>query len=449
MKKVLIANRGEIAVRIIRTCKKLGIRTVAVYSASDKDALHIALADEAYCIGPAQAADSYLNMERIMSAALMTHADGIHPGYGFLAENSKFAALCDEHDIAFIGPTPDTIDKMGDKAEARKTMIKAGVPVIPGSKDILPTVEEAVATGREIGVPLVIKAVAGGGGKGMRIVKNEEDIAALYHSAKNEAKKAFGDDRVYMEKFIKTARHIEVQVIGDGKGNAVHLFDRDCSIQRSNQKLVEEAPAVIVPPHVREQMTESAVNAAKNINYRGAGTLEFLYVEEDESFYFLEMNTRVQVEHTVTEMITGIDIIEQQLNIALFDRFELKQDDIHINGFAVETRINAEDPEHQFRPSPGKVKALHLAAGPGVRVDTFLYENCMVSPYYDSMIAKIITFDQTRERAIHKMQAVLDETVIDGFKTNLDFQYRIMQHPHYMNNTLDIKFLEKNHFLEE
>ena len=448
MKKVLIANRGEIAIRIIRSCKKLGIKTVAVYSNTDADSLHVALADEAVCIGPASSTESYLNMNNIIAAAEITHADAIHPGYGFLAENSKFARLCAEHDIVFIGPTPETIDKMGDKAEARKTMIAAGVPVIPGSKDVIPTIEEAREKAREIGVPLVIKAVAGGGGKGMRIVSREEDFDNLFHAAKNEAKKAFGDDRVYIEKFIRTARHIEVQVIGDGHGNAVHLYDRDCSIQRNNQKLIEEAPAVIVPDEVRVRMTTDAVNAAKNISYRGAGTLEFLYVEEIQEYYFLEMNTRVQVEHTVTEMVTGVDIIEAQLKIALYDEFDLKQEDIQIMGFSMECRINAEDPNHGFRPSPGKVTALHLPAGPGVRIDTFLYPDCMVSPFYDSMIGKFITFDKTRDRAIKKMLAALDETVIAGFETNLDYQYRIVQHPRYHENLVDIKFLEKNHFLE-
>lgn len=448
MKKVLIANRGEIAIRIIRSCKKLGIKTVAVYSNTDADSLHVALADEAICIGPASSTESYLNMNQIIAAAEITNADAIHPGYGFLAENSKFARLCAEHDIIFVGPTPDTIDKMGDKAEARKTMIAAGVPVIPGSKDVIPTIEEAREKAREIGVPLVIKAVAGGGGKGMRIVSREEDFDNLFHAAKNEAKKAFGDDRVYIEKFIKTARHIEVQVIGDGHGDAVHLYDRDCSIQRNNQKLIEEAPAVIVPDDVRARMTTDAVNAAKNINYRGAGTLEFLYVEETQEYYFLEMNTRVQVEHTVTEMVTGVDIIEVQLKIALYDEFDLKQEEIQIMGFSMECRINAEDPNHGFRPSPGKVTALHLPAGPGVRIDTFLYPNCTVSPFYDSMIGKFITYDKTRERAIKKMLAALDETVIAGFETNLDYQYRIVQHPRYHENLVDIKFLEKNHFLE-
>ncbi|WBF53444.1 acetyl-CoA carboxylase biotin carboxylase subunit [Macrococcoides canis] len=448
MKKVLIANRGEIAIRIIRSCKKLGIKTVAVYSNTDADSLHVALADEAICIGPASSTESYLNMNNIIAAAEITHADAIHPGYGFLAENSKFARLCAEHDIIFIGPTPETIDKMGDKAEARKTMISAGVPVIPGSKDVIPTIEEAREKAQEIGVPLVIKAVAGGGGKGMRIVSRQEDFDNLFHAAKNEAKKAFGDDRVYIEKFIRTARHIEVQVIGDGHGDAVHLYDRDCSIQRNNQKLIEEAPAVIVPDEVRTRMTTDAVNAAKNINYRGAGTLEFLYVEETQEYYFLEMNTRVQVEHTVTEMVTGVDIIEAQLKIALYDEFDLKQEEIQIMGFSMECRINAEDPQHGFRPSPGKVSALHLPAGPGVRIDTFLYPNCMVSPFYDSMIGKFITFDKTRDRAIKKMLAALDETVIAGFETNLDYQYRIVQHPRYHENLVDIKFLEKNHFLE-
>lgn len=448
MKKVLIANRGEIAIRIIRSCKKLGIKTVAVYSNTDADSLHVALADEAICIGPASSTESYLNMNNIIAAAEITHADAIHPGYGFLAENSKFARLCAEHDIIFIGPTPETIDKMGDKAEARKTMISAGVPVIPGSKDVIPTIEEAREKAQEIGMPLVIKAVAGGGGKGMRIVSRQEDFDNLFHAAKNEAKKAFGDDRVYIEKFILTARHIEVQVIGDGHGDAVHLYDRDCSIQRNNQKLIEEAPAVIVPDEVRARMTTDAVNAAKNINYRGAGTLEFLYVEDSQEYYFLEMNTRVQVEHTVTEMVTGVDIIEAQLKIALYDEFDLKQEEIQIMGFSMECRINAEDPQHGFRPSPGKVTALHLPAGPGVRIDTFLYPNCMVSPFYDSMIGKFITFDKTRDRAIKKMLAALDETVIAGFETNLDYQYRIVQHPRYHENLVDIKFLEKNHFLE-
>ena len=448
MKKILIANRGEIAIRVIRTCKKMGIKTVSVYSNTDQDALHVAMADEAYCIGPSNAKDSYLNMNNIITAAEMTGADAIHPGYGFLAENSNFARRCAENNIIFIGPTPETIDAMGDKAEARKTMVKAGVPVIPGSKDVIPTLEEARQKAHDIGAPLVIKAVAGGGGKGMRIVRDLENFDNLFHSAKNEALNAFGDDRVYIEKFIRTARHIEVQVIGDGHGDAVHLYDRDCSVQRNNQKLIEEAPAVIVPQNVKERMTLDAVNAAKNINYAGAGTLEFLYVEETGEYYFLEMNTRIQVEHTVTEMVTGIDIVEQQIKVALFDTFELDQDDIQVNGFALECRINAEDPDHGFRPSPGKVEQLFLPSGPGVRIDTFLYQNYMISPFYDSMIAKVITFDNTREGAINRMKLALDEMVIGQFKTNLLYQYRILQHPRYMDNLIDIKFLEKNYFLE-
>ncbi len=449
MQKVLIANRGEIAVRIIRTLREMGIRSVAVYSVADKDSLHVSLADEAYCIGPAKSSESYLDIDRILAAAEISGVDAIHPGYGFLSETPEFAKRCEEQDIIFIGPTSEMMQKMGDKAEARSTMKDAGVPVIPGSDGPVETLDEVKSVIEDIGYPVVIKAVSGGGGKGMRFVHDESSLEKSYKEAKKEAKNAFNDDRIYVERYIEKARHIEVQVVGDGKGDAVHLYERDCSIQRNNQKLIEEAPAQILSDDSRKFITETTRDAIAKLEYGGAGTVEYLYVEEDDDFHFIEMNTRVQVEHTVTEEITGIDIVRLQIEVALFNELNVTQEDIGIHRFAIETRINAEDPEKNFMPSPGPVGALHFALGRNVRVDTAVYPGYSIPPNYDSMIAKIIVSGRDRQEAINKMTHVLDETVIGPLKTNLDFQYFLMQHPAYIDNIVDIKFLTRNEIIED
>lgn len=449
MKKVLIANRGEIAVRIIRTLREMNIRSVAVYSTADKDSLHVSLADEAYCIGPAKSNESYLNINRILAAAEISSADAIHPGYGFLSETPDFAKRCEDNDIIFIGPTSEIMKKMGDKAEARSTMKAAGVPVIPGSEGVIDSLDEMKEVIEAIGYPIVIKAVSGGGGKGMRFVHDEESLEKSYKEAKKEAKNAFDDDRIYVEKYIPRARHIEVQVVGDGKGGAVHLYERDCSIQRNNQKLIEEAPAHILSSDSRAFITETTRDAIAELNYGGAGTVEYLYVEEEDKFYFIEMNTRVQVEHTVTEEITGVDIVRLQIEVALFNELNITQQDIKIDGFAIETRINAEDPEKNFQPAPGQIELLHFSLGRNVRVDTAVYPGYKIPPNYDSMIAKVIVSGTDRQEAIIKMTQVLDETVIGPLKTNLDFQYYLMQHPNYINNIVDIKFLARNKIIED
>ncbi|WP_462419653.1 acetyl-CoA carboxylase biotin carboxylase subunit [Salinicoccus sp. Marseille-QA3877] len=449
MKKVLIANRGEIAVRIIRTLREMNIRSVAVYSTADKDSLHVSLADEAYCIGPAKSNESYLNINRILAAAKISSADAIHPGYGFLSETPDFAKRCEDNDIIFIGPTSEIMKKMGDKAEARSTMKEAGVPVIPGSEGVIDSLDEMKEVIEAIGYPIVIKAVSGGGGKGMRFVHDEESLEKSYKEAKKEAKNAFDDDRIYVEKYIPRARHIEVQVVGDGKGGAVHLYERDCSIQRNNQKLIEEAPAHILSSDSRAFITETTRDAIAELNYGGAGTVEYLYIEEEDKFYFIEMNTRVQVEHTVTEEITGVDIVRLQVEVALFNELNITQEDINIDGFAIETRINAEDPEKNFQPAPGQIELLHFSLGRNVRVDTAVYPGYKIPPNYDSMIAKVIVSGTDRQEAIIKMTQVLDETVIGPLKTNLDFQYYLMQHPNYINNIVDIKFLARNKIIED
>lgn len=449
MKKVLIANRGEIAVRIIRTLREMNIRSVAVYSTADKDSLHVSLADEAYCIGPAKSNESYLNINRILAAAEISSADAIHPGYGFLSETPDFAKRCEDNDIIFIGPTSEIMKKMGDKAEARSTMKEAGVPVIPGSEGVIDSLDEMKEVIEAIGYPIVIKAVSGGGGKGMRFVHDEESLEKSYKEAKKEAKNAFDDDRIYVEKYIPRARHIEVQVVGDGKGGAVHLYERDCSIQRNNQKLIEEAPAHILSSDSRAFITETTRDAIAELNYGGAGTVEYLYIEEEDKFYFIEMNTRVQVEHTVTEEITGVDIVRLQVEVALFNELNITQEDINIDGFAIETRINAEDPEKNFQPAPGQIELLHFSLGRNVRVDTAVYPGYKIPPNYDSMIAKVIVSGRDRQEAIIKMTQVLDETVIGPLKTNLDFQYYLMQHPNYINNIVDIKFLARNKIIED
>ena len=449
MKKVLIANRGEIAVRIIRTLREMNIRSVAVYSTADKDSLHVSLADEAYCIGPAKSNESYLNINRILAAAKISSADAIHPGYGFLSETPDFAKRCEDNDIIFIGPTSEIMKKMGDKAEARSTMKAAGVPVIPGSEGVIDSLDEVKEVVEAIGLPIVIKAVSGGGGKGMRFVHDEESLEKSYKEAKKEAKNAFDDDRIYVEKYIPRARHIEVQVVGDGKGDAVHLYERDCSIQRNNQKLIEEAPAHILSSDSRAFITETTRDAIAELNYGGAGTVEYLYIEEEDKFYFIEMNTRVQVEHTVTEEITGVDIVRLQVEVALFNELNITQEDINIDGFAIETRINAEDPEKNFQPAPGQIELLHFSLGRNVRLDTAVYPGYKIPPNYDSMIAKVIVSGTDRREAIIKMTQVLDETVIGPLKTNLDFQYYLMQHPNYIDNIVDIKFLTRNKIIED
>ena len=448
MKKVLIANRGEIAVRIIRTLREMDLGSVAVYSTADRDSLHVTMADEAICIGPPKSSDSYLDIDRILQAAEASGADAIHPGYGFLSETPEFARRCEEAGIIFVGPDSSIMKKMGDKAEARQTVKAAGIPVIPGSEGVVESIDEVKEVAEDIGFPIVIKAVFGGGGKGMRFVHDEQTLEKQYKNARNEAKNAFGDDRIYVEKYIPKARHIEVQVVGDGNGDAVHLFERDCSIQRNNQKLIEEAPAGVLTDATRADITERTAAAIGRLGYAGAGTVEYLYVEEEDAFYFMEMNTRVQVEHTVSEMITGIDIIRLQLEVALFNRFTIRQEDIEMNGFAIECRINAENPAENFMPAPGDIDRLHFGLGNGVRIDTHVFAGCRIPPDYDSMIAKIIAHAPDREKAISKMRHVLEETVISPIDTTLDFQHYLMNHPKYRDNNVDIKFLERNGIIE-
>ena len=442
IKKVLIANRGEIAVRIIRACREMGIQTVAVYSEADKEAVHTQLADEAICIGPAPSAESYLSMERIISATITSGADAIHPGFGFLSENSKFAFLCEQCHITFIGPSAEVIRKMGNKSQARNTMIEAGVPVIPGSKDPIYDVRSAAAAAREVGYPVIIKAALGGGGKGMRVANTPEEFESSFLTAQKEAKNAFGDDTMYIEHFIRHPRHIEFQILADSKGNIIHLGERDCSIQRNHQKMLEEAPSSAITPKLRKVMGETAVRAAKACGYTNAGTVEFL-LENDERFYFMEMNTRIQVEHPVTEWVTGVDLIKEQIKIASGLPLSYKQKDIKIQGYAIECRVNAENPEKNFLPSPGTITGMFLPGGKGVRVDSAIYEGYTVPAYYDSMLAKIIVYADTREEAIVKMRSVLGEVVIDGIDTNVDYLYQILEHPDYCTGNVDIEFIEK------
>ena len=439
--KVLIANRGEIAVRIIRACRELGIATVAVFSEPDREALHTQLADEAICIGPARAADSYLNMQNIISAAVLTKSQAIHPGYGFLSENSTFAAMCKECNIKFIGPEPETIDAMGNKSNARELMIKAGVPVIPGSDGVVSDVDTAYKIAEKLGYPVMVKASAGGGGRGIRIVRKKEELAEAFETAKSETKAAFGDDTMYMEKVIENARHIEIQILGDNYGNVIHLGERDCSLQRRNQKVLEEAPSPALSDKVRNEMGKAAVKAAKYVGYKSAGTIEFLY-DKSGKFYFMEMNTRIQVEHPVTEMITGFDIVKQQIKIANGDKMNYSQEDVHISGHAIECRINAENPEKNFIPSPGKIDYLIIpGGGSGVRVDSAVYAGYKIPPYYDSMIAKVITYGKTRSEAIAKMYRALYEFVIEGVETNIDFQEDILFNNKYLKGEFDTSFI--------
>jgi len=440
--KVLVANRGEIAVRIIRACREMGIFTVAVFSEADRDALHVRLADEAYCIGPAPSKDSYLNMTNLMSVATLTEADAVHPGYGFLAENADFAEICESCNITFIGPSPEAIVKMGDKSAAKRTMKEAGVPVIPGSDGLVEDVDEAVRIGREIGYPIVIKATAGGGGKGIRIADNEETLIRMMTAARQEAEKAFGNPGVYLEKLLTGMKHVEIQILADKHGNVVHLGERDCSVQRRRQKLVEEAPCPVMTPEIRRRMGEAAVRAAKAVNYAGAGTLEFL-LGPDGSFYFMEMNTRIQVEHPVTEMVTGIDIVKEMISVAAGNPLSFTQEDVKFNGCAIECRINAEDPERGFMPSPGPVSFYLPPGGFGVRVDSAAYPGYVIPPNYDSMIAKLIVWGENREEAIARMKRALGEFAVAGVKTTIPFHRKLMEHKRFLAGDFDIGLLEK------
>ena len=448
-KKLLIANRGEIAVRIIRAARELGIQTVAIYSEADKDSLHTMLADEAICIGPAKSTDSYLNMNRVLSAAIVTEAQAIHPGFGFLSENSKFATLCEEMNIKFIGPSGEVMDKMGDKINARAEMIKANVPVIPGSDGEVFTAEEALEVANRLGYPVMLKASAGGGGKGIRKVNTEEELAPAFESASQEAKAAFGNGAMYIEKVIYPARHIEVQILGDSYGNIVHLGERDCSLQRNNQKVLEESPSVAIGKTLRDEIGSAAVRAAKAVNYENAGTIEFLLDEKSGQFYFMEMNTRVQVEHPVTEFVSGVDIVKEQIRIAAGEKLSVSQDDIEIKGHAIECRINAENPKFNFAPSPGKISNLYLpSGGVGLRVDSAVYPGYTIPPYYDSMIAKIIVHGENRFEALMKMQRALYELEIDGVVTNADFQLDLISDRSVIAGDYDTSFLMET-FLPE
>ena len=448
-KKLLIANRGEIAVRIIRAARELGIQTVAIYSEADKDSLHTMLADEAICIGPAKSTDSYLNMNRVLSAAIVTEAQAIHPGFGFLSENSKFATLCEEMNIKFIGPSGEIMDKMGDKINARAEMIRANVPVIPGSDGEVFTAEEALEVANRLGYPVMLKASAGGGGKGIRKVNTKEELAPAFESASQEAKVSFGNGAMYIEKVIYPARHIEVQILGDSYGNIVHLGERDCSLQRNNQKVLEESPSVAIGKTLRDEIGSAAVRAAKAVNYENAGTIEFLLDEKTGQFYFMEMNTRVQVEHPVTEFVSGVDIVKEQIRIAAGEKLSVSQDDIEIKGHAIECRINAENPKFNFAPSPGKISNLYLpSGGVGLRVDSAVYPGYTIPPYYDSMIAKIIVHGENRFEALMKMQRALYELEIDGVVTNADFQLDLISDRSVIAGDYDTSFLMET-FLPE
>ena len=442
--KILIANRGEIAVRIIRACREMGIKTVAVYSEADRDALHTLLADEAICIGPAPSAESYLNMEQILTACVAMKADAIHPGFGFLSENARFAELCEKCHIRFIGPPADVIHRMGNKSEARKTMMEAGVPVIPGSKEPVFTVEEGLKTAREVGFPVMIKASSGGGGKGMRVSYGEDDFASNFQNAQMESVKGFSDDTMYIERFVERPRHIEFQILADSFGNVVHLGERDCSIQRRHQKLLEEAPSAAISEELRERMGQAAVKAARSVQYENAGTIEFL-LDKNKEFYFMEMNTRIQVEHPVTEAVTDLDLIKEQIRIAAGEPLSVTQEDIQITGHAIECRINAENPDKHFMPCPGTITDIHLPGGRGVRVDTAVYNNYTIPPNYDSMILKLIVHDKDRPSAIAKMRSALGELVIEGITTNVDFQYELIGDRDFEEGNVDTDFIP-SHF---
>lgn len=441
--KLLIANRGEIAVRIIRACREMGIKTVAVYSQADADALHTQLADESICIGKAEAKDSYLNMERILSATIASGADAIHPGFGFLSENSKFAELCEKCNIAFIGPSAKTIEETGNKSEARNAMVRAGVPVIPGTKNPIFTAEAGRKFADEIGYPVMIKAALGGGGKGMRVVRNSTDFEKNFQNAQREAENGFGDNSMYIEKYIEHPKHIEFQILADNEGNTIHLGERDCSVQRRHQKMIEESPCTALDEDLREQMGAMAVRAAKAVGYRNAGTVEFL-LDSHRQFYFMEINTRIQVEHGVTELVTGIDLVKEQIRIAAGEKLGLRQSDIHLTGHAMEVRINAENPDKNFAPCPGTIQELHIPGGNGVRIDTAVYPGYIIPPYYDSMIMKVMVYDKDRESALKKMRSTLGEVIIEGVMTNLDFQYEILKNKEFESGAVHTDFIEKN-----
>ena len=442
-KKVLIANRGEIALRVVRVCKQFGIKTVAVYSTADRDSLHVRFADEAVCIGPPNSRESYLKIPRIIAAAEITGADAIHPGYGFLAENAAFAEICDSSGITFIGPTPEMIRAMGDKAVAKETMKNAGVPVVPGSEGVVKTAGEGLEIARAIGLPVIIKAVAGGGGRGMRIVREESEFETAFKIAQHEAEQGFNNPDVYIEKYVDQPRHVEIQVFGDRHGNVIHFGERDCSVQRRHQKLIEEAPSPVVDDELRTRMGEAAVRGCKSVNYLNAGTVEFL-VDKDRNFYFMEMNTRIQVEHPVTEQVTGHDLIKLQFRVAAGERLPKKK--IVPRGHAIECRVNAEDPAAGFRPSPGRIKDFHIPGGFGVRVDTHAYTDYVVPPYYDSLIAKLIVYAQTREGAIQKMAGALEEFVIEGIKTTVPFHRQVMADERFRSGKFDTSFLDTFQF---
>ena len=442
LKKILIANRGEIAVRIIRACREMGIKTVAVYSEADKTALHTKLADEAICIGPAVSNKSYLNVKAIIEAACLTGADSIHPGFGFLSENNSFAKMCDEIGIKFIGPKPEIIELMGNKSKAKETMKNVGVPVVSGSEGLIYTMQEAINISNQIGYPVIIKASAGGGGKGIRIAYSEEELKKAYEIVKQEALNSFNDDSIYIEKFIENPRHIEIQIMADEYGNAVHLGERDCTVQRKNQKMLEETPSGVIDSRIREKMGAIAVKAVKEVGYTNVGTIEFL-VDKNKNFYFMEMNTRIQVEHPVTEMVTGLDLIKEQIQIASGEKMKYKQRDINFNGHSLEARINAENPYKNFMPSPGTIEELHLPGGNGIRVDTAVYAGYRVPQNYDSMIAKVIVHGKDRNESIAKMKSALSEFVISGIETNIDFLLKILDNESFVNNKYDTSFIEK------
>ncbi|MEK6797173.1 MAG: acetyl-CoA carboxylase biotin carboxylase subunit [Spirochaetota bacterium] len=445
--KILIANRGEIALRVVRACKELGIPTVAVHSQADEESLHSKFADQDVCIGPPQSKESYLNIPRIISACEITGADAIHPGYGFLSENAAFSDICKEHNIKFIGPSKEVINKMGDKANARETMKKAGVPITPGT-GILKDADEATGKANEIGYPIILKATAGGGGKGMRICRSDEEVRSNLPIAQNEARIGFNNPDVYMEKYIENPRHVEIQILADEHGNVIHLGERDCSLQRRHQKLIEESPSPVMTPELRAKMGDAAVKGAQLAGYQGAGTIEFL-VDDKGNFYFMEMNTRVQVEHPVTEFVTGIDIVKEQILIAMGEKLRYTQSDVKITGHAIECRINAEDWEHDFRPSPGKVTRVHLPGGFGVRIDSHVYSDYSIPPYYDSLIAKFIVRGENRMNAINKMKRVLDEAIIIGVPTTIPFHQKVLEHPVFIEGKVTTKFLEEYDLKDE
>lgn len=442
--KILIANRGEIAVRIIRACREMGIQTVAVYSEADKDALHTQLADEAVCIGPASPRESYLNMERIISAAVATKAEAIHPGFGFLSENARFVEICEKCHVAFIGPSAELIQKMGNKSEAKSTMRKAHVPVVPGTKEPVFDAQKALKEAKKIGFPVMIKASSGGGGKGMRIAMTEEEFVSQFQMAQQESFNAFADDTMYLERYVQCPRHVEVQILGDKFGNVIHLGERDCSVQRRHQKMIEESPCTALSEKLREKMGETAVKAAKAVGYESAGTIEFL-LDKSGEFFFMEMNTRIQVEHPVTEFVSGVDLIKEQIRVAAGLPLSVKQKDIVLRGHAIECRINAEDPNRHFMPCPGTIENLHLPGGNGVRMDTAVYNGYTIPPNYDSMIVKVIVYDRDRQSAIQKMISTLGEVVIEGVKTNLDFQYSILNEPDFQEGKITTDFIPEHY----